>query len=228
MLLRKIISWLRGHRAEPAPGENGVSPHGAGPLIIVITPEHEVPNELRIMKKLLDAGLPRLHMRRHDWGLNRTRDWVAAIPKKHRSRIVVHGHPELVAELGLAGVHLQAGKPKPKNLPEGVAVSRSCHDYDELCHGPKDCVYATLGPVFPSVSKRGYAPRRTPGEYAAIIDFWRTENKGHPVVALGGITPDNIGELRHMGFAGAAVVGAIWESADPVESFRALRRGWDA
>lgn len=227
MLLRKIINWLRGHRAERAPGENGVAPHGPSPLLIVITPEQEVPNELRTIKKLLDAGLPRLHLRRHDWGVDTMRDWIESIPKKHHGRLVVHGHPELVAEYGLAGCHLQAGKPKPKHAPAGVVFSRSCHDYEELRHGPHDCAYATLGPVFPSVSKRGYAPRRTPEEFAAIVDYWRVENKGHPVVALGGITPENIGSLRRMGFAGAAVVGAVWESENPVEAYRALRRGWD-
>lgn len=178
------------------------------------------------MRKLLDAGLPRLHLRRHDWGEARMRDWIEAIPKKHRARVVVHGHPALAQEYGLAGFHLQAGKTKPKHLPADVAVSRSCHDYDELCQGPKNSVYATLGPVFPSVSKRGYGPRRTVEEYVAILDCWREENEGHPVVALGGVTPENIGEVRRMGFSGAAVVGAVWESDDPVAAFRALRRGW--
>ncbi len=233
MPIRKIFNWLKG-KTSSAHAE--VDPDG--PLIIVITPEEEVPNEMRIVKKLFEAGLPRLHLRRHDWGASDYRDWIAEVPKKFRDRIVLHGHPELVAELGLAGLHLQSvngprnprgrgGKPRGNPLPEGIAFTRSCHDYEELVSGPKDCEYATLGPIFPSISKRGYAPRRTPEEFAAIVEYWHKENKGHPVVALGGITPENIGGLRHMGFAGAAVVGAIWESSSPVESFKALKAAWN-
>jgi thiamine-phosphate pyrophosphorylase len=232
MPIRKIVAWLKSKRPS---AKAEVDPNG--PLIIVITPEEEAPNEIRTVKKLFEAGLPRLHLRRHDWGESDLRDWIEEIPKKYRTRIVLHGHPELVAELGLAGVHLQSvngaraprgrgGKPRGPHLPEGVAITRSCHDYEELLAGPKDCAYSTLGPIFPSISKRGYAPRRTPEEFAAIVEYWNRENKGHPVVALGGITPENIGELRRMGFAGAAVVGAIWESAAPVEAFKALRDGW--
>lgn len=234
MPIRKIVNWLKG-KTSSAKAE--VDP--ADPLIIVITPEAELPNEIRIVKKLFEAGLPRLHLRRHDWGAPDYRDWINELPKKYRDRIVLHGHPELVAELGLAGLHLQSvkgprfpkgrgGKSRESRLPEGVSITRSCHDYEELLAGPKDCAYATLGPVFPSISKRGYAPRRTPEEFAAIVEYWHRENKGHPVVALGGITPENIGDLRRMGFAGAAVVGAIWESPRPVESFKALRAAWNA
>lgn len=234
MPISRILSWVR----EKLVGEAD-EPVGEGsPLIIVITPEAPVADELRTVKKLLAAGLPRLHLRRHDWSASKHRAWIEAVPKKYRDRLVVHGHVELVREYGLAGVHLQSTKPPrvPRNHrgpkpgaprhPEGVGISRSCHDYDELLVGPKDCEYATLGPVFPSISKRGYMPRRTPEEFAAIVEYWKRENKGHPVVALGGITPENIGELRRMGFDGAAVVGAVWEHADPVAGFRALRDGW--
>lgn len=224
MPIRKLFNWIQSKRG--AQGATAKQGEGGEPLIIVITPEDEVRDEMRLVKKLFAAGLPRLHLRRHEWTVNELRDWLCEVPKKYRERIVVHGHPELVAEFGLAGVHVQAGKGRPARLPEGVALSRSCHDYGELCHGPKDCVYATLGPVFPSVSKRGYAPRRTPEEYAAIVSYWKTENKGHPVVALGGITPENAGEARKLGFDGIAVVGTVWESPNPVEAFKALRDAW--
>lgn len=233
MPISRIVNWLKG-KTSSASSE----PDPNGPLIIVITPEEEVRNEIRIVKKLFEAGLPRLHLRRHDWGAADLRDWISEIPKKFRNRIVLHGHAELVEELGLSGLHLQSvkgprnpkgrgGHSRAQRHPEGVRLTRSCHDYEELLAGPKDCEYATLGPIFPSISKRGYAPRRTPEEFAAIVDYWHKENKGHPVVALGGITPENIGSLRAMGFAGAAVVGAIWESPQPVESFKALKAGWN-
>ena len=227
MPIRKIVDWLRGKgAAKTATGEGA-------PLIIVITPEQEVPGEIRIVKKLFAAGLTR---RTCAGTTGARRICVVGSPKSRKipDRIVLHGNAELVVEFGLAGLHLQsargprtgAGKPV-RELQEGVTLSRSCHDYGELTQGPKHCAYATLGPVFPSVSKRGYAPRRTPEEYAAILDYWRTENKGHPVVALGGVTPENIGEVRRMGFAGAAVVGTVWESRTPVEAFKALVAGWD-
>lgn len=229
MPIRKLFNWIQSKRAAAATTSSDA------PLIIVITPEQEVPGEIALVKKLFAAGLPRLHLRRHDWDADSLRDWIEAVPKKYRDRIVVHGHPELVAEFGLAGVHLpsplgprggRGGRGKARSTPEGVRISRSCHDYSELQHGPKDCAYATLGPVFPSVSKRGYAPRRTPEEYEAIVAYWKTENKGHPVVALGGITPENAGLARKMGFDGIAVVGAVWESPKPVEAFKALRAAW--
>jgi len=228
MPIRRLVSRLRGIFS---PDE---APSAEAPLIIVITPEAEVPGEIATVKKLFAAGLTKLHLRRHDWGAQDYRDWILEIPQKYRSRLVLHGHPELVAEYRLGGIHLQSDRgPHRKkrgkggrDLPEGVTISRSCHDYSELLQGPKDCAYATLGPVFPSVSKRGYGPRRTPEEYAAIIDYWRDENHGHPVVALGGVTPENIGRVRRMGFAGVAVVGAVWESENPVAAFRALRDGW--
>lgn len=234
MPVRKLINWLRGNR-KPAEKSAG----GSAPLIIVITPEAEVRDEVRIVKKLFEAGLTRLHLRRHDWDVADHRDWLQEIPKKYRDRIVLHGHAELVTEFGLAGLHLQSTRapqrggrgPKGKGrsgVPEGVALSRSCHDYSELLQGPKHCEYATLGPVFPSISKRGYAPRRTPEEFAATVDYWKKENDGHPVVALGGVTPENIGEVRAMGFDGVAVVGAVWEAHEPVRAFKALVAAWNA
>lgn len=227
MPIRRLVNWLRGKTPADAVAS------ADGPLIIVITPEAEVPGEIATVKKLFAAGLTKFHLRRHDWGAQDYRDWILEIPKKYRSRLVLHGHPELVAEYGLGGLHLasERGPHRGKrgkggrDLPD-VTLSRSCHDYSELVHGPKHCAYALLGPVFPSVSKRGYGPRRTPEEYAAIIDYWNTENKGHPVVALGGVTPENIGSVRRMGFAGVAVVGSVWESDNPVAAFRALRDGW--
>ena len=47
-----------------------------------------------------------------------------------------------------------------------------------------------------------------------------------PVVAIGGITADNIGPVRQAGVDGAAVVSAIMDSADPAAAARILKRLW--
>ena len=44
-----------------------------------------------------------------------------------------------------------------------------------------------------------------------------------PVLALGGVGPGRLAELRAAGFAGAAVLGAVWGRAEgPVEAYRGL------
>jgi thiamine monophosphate synthase len=44
-----------------------------------------------------------------------------------------------------------------------------------------------------------------------------------PVLALGGVAAENIDLLPAVGFAGAAVLGSIWQGADPVAALRQLQ-----
>jgi thiamine monophosphate synthase len=48
-----------------------------------------------------------------------------------------------------------------------------------------------------------------------------------PVLAVGGITVDNVGDVIRAGADGVAVIGAILDADDTVESARALRRALD-
>jgi thiamine monophosphate synthase len=42
---------------------------------------------------------------------------------------------------------------------------------------------------------------------------------GKNIIALGGIDEDKIALVRKIGFIGVAVLGAIWNSKNPVEKF---------
>jgi len=43
-------------------------------------------------------------------------------------------------------------------------------------------------------------------------------NRPQKLFALGGVEAENIAELASLGFNGAAVLGAVWHSPDPVEA----------
>ncbi len=47
---------------------------------------------------------------------------------------------------------------------------------------------------------------------------------GVPRVAIGGITPDNVRDLIEAGADLVAVIGGVFEAADPVAAVRAYRR----
>ncbi|MCL2101946.1 MAG: thiamine phosphate synthase [Fibromonadales bacterium] len=101
----------------------------------------------------------------------------------------------------------------------------SAHSFEEL-KKIKGREIVLLGPVFDSISKHGYKSKFSKKELQAGIAEWRDfapENSKTKLYALGGIESENINELAKLGFDGAAVLGAVWNYADPVEAFEGLR-----
>ena len=77
--------------------------------------------------------------------------------------------------------------------------------------------YLGVGAVFPSPTKQN-AIRITAEELRTIC-----ASVSIPAVAIGGITRENLGELRRCGMAGIAVVSALFSAADIRTAARALR-----
>jgi len=94
----------------------------------------------------------------------------------------------------------------------------SAHSFEELKEmGNREIVL--LGPVFDSISKHGYKSKFSKEELKTGISQWHGRAK---LYALGGINAENIRELKELGFDGAAVLGYIWNDADPVAAFSIL------
>ncbi len=68
----------------------------------------------------------------------------------------------------------------------------------------------TVSPVFLTASKPGYGPALGLDGLTKIIAA-----AAGPVVALGGITPDNAALCRGAGASGIAVMGEVMRAADP-------------
>ncbi|MDX6584649.1 MAG: thiamine-phosphate pyrophosphorylase, partial [Solirubrobacterales bacterium] len=108
------------------------------------------------------------------------------------------------------GVHLAASDPP---FPAASRlVGRSCHTDDELDRaGREGASYATLSPVFASVSKPGY----TPAAAAAPLPRLARRPGRPPVLALGGVTTAGVGPCLAAGAWGVAVLGAVMGALDP-------------
>lgn len=194
-------------------------------LVLITRPEPDIVGETRLIRRLLGAGLSRLHLRKPHWSADDHQRFLDAIPESHWPRIVLYTHAEIVLSRGLGGLHLKSDERLPRSWPDGRPVSTSCHSYEELRSGPRRRAYSLLGPLFPSVSKRDHNPRRTPREFEVIIQRWRAAG-GCPVYALGGVTPATAAEARDLGFDGLAFVGAVWDAEDPVQAFLDIERAW--
>jgi thiamine-phosphate diphosphorylase len=122
---------------------------------------------------------------------------------------IVTDRLDIAVAAGASGLHLRSDGVEPSRaralLRPGMTLSRAVHDADEAATYGADPALDWLlaGPAFETVSKPGRAPLGAPG-FREIARASRL-----PVIAIGGVTPSRVKELRAAGAAGVAGIGAF-------------------
>jgi len=138
---------------------------------------------------------------------------LLVLGRRYGAVVTAHEDIEAVAAVGAAGVHLPSGGSPVAaraRLP-GALIGASAHSADEaaaLLRAGAD--YVTASPVFVTASKPGYGPALGLDGLARVVAAARG-----PVVALGGITPENAAACLAAGACGIAVMGEVMRAADP-------------
>lgn len=174
---------------------------------IVITSPGFLQGEADFIDRLFGHGLDRLHLRKPGAEIGECRRLLDGISREWLPRIVVHDNFGLCREYGLGGVHLNGRNPMAPPNHEG-SVSRSCHSLEEISRYKGECDYLTLSPIFNSISKQGYMAAFGPGQLAAARDSGLIDRR---VMALGGVTLENIPRVKELGFGGVAILGDVWQ-----------------
>ncbi|MGM9712903.1 MAG: thiamine phosphate synthase [Prevotella sp.] len=181
----------------------------------MITKPEIFTGETDIVNALFFNGLKRLHLRKPQTSETEMAEWIGHISLPFRQRIVVHDNFNLLRTMGLGGIHLNARHPdapawftEEKESRACVTISRSCHTLDEVARWSETCDYIFLSPIFDSISKCGYHSgfTRESLEKAHKDGLFKK-----PTYALGGVSADNIQTIYGLGFAGAAVIGSLWQ-----------------
>ena len=84
--------------------------------LIAITPELTLPDETWRITHLLDAGFDAVHLRKPHCGEEEMRGYVDTLPAGIADRLAMHYFPDVAAEKGIGGVHLNKRSPR---VPEG-------------------------------------------------------------------------------------------------------------
>lgn len=174
---------------------------------IVITSPGFLQGEADFIDRLFGHGLDRLHLRKPGADIGECRRLLDGISREWLPQIVVHDNFGLCREYGLGGVHLNGRNPMAPPNHDG-SVSRSCHSLEEISRYKGECDYLTLSPIFNSISKQGYMAAFGPGQLAAARDSGLIDRR---VIALGGVTLENIPRVRELGFGGVAILGDVWQ-----------------
>ena len=144
---------------------------------------------------------------------------IVSIGRPFDATITVHGDVAAAEATG-AGVHLPAGGSPEQaraRLGEGALIGLSVHSASEAAAAPAAADYVTLSPIFPSISKPGYGPALGIQGLADAV-----AGASVPIVALGGVSADNLAKCFTAGAAAAAVMGAVMAAADPEAATAAL------
>ncbi|MDW5288698.1 thiamine phosphate synthase [Formosa sp. PL04] len=190
-------------------------------MIILIAPETDVPNEIEILQQLFQAGLQYYHLRKPSKNFDEHVDYLNQIDPKYHNRIVVHYFHELINTFNLKGIHFQEQKridhiDNPGQYFKGLnmfgkIISSSFHEPEELDNCYFEFDYHLLSPVFSSISKQGYEGR---GFDVNGID--------KIIIGMGGVTDSNIDKFKTLGYKGVGVLGGIWNSETPLETFKKM------
>lgn len=206
-------------------------------MIVLIAPEHNVTNEIDILKQLFKNGLQYFHLRKPHMNYEQHCHYLNQIDSKYHDKIVTHRFHKLIKHFNLKGIHFQEAKrrevlasmPSLINKKQFVAqyakllnvacslletktISSSFHEPDELMNCSVKFNYHLLSPVFSSISKQDYSGRG-----------FNVNHINKKIIGMGGVTAKNLTEFDKLGFKGVGVLGGIWQSNTPVEVFKTMK-----
>lgn len=130
------------------------------------------------------------------------------------SLLVVNDRVDVALSLGV-GVHLgRRSLPVPsvrRMVGDGTTVGCSTHDVGEVAEGGRGGAdYVFFGNVFVTPSHPG-----RPGAGVDALASAAEAARGIPVLAIGGVTTSNVGELLGAGAWGVAVLRGVWDAREP-------------
>jgi len=147
---------------------------------------------------------------------------LVKICHRHSVPLLINDDIELAAQVGADGVHLGredgAVAQARKQLGNDAIIGVSCYDFVEqaVLAQAQGATYAAFGRFFPSSSKPLAAPARIETLRQAKLELTI------PIVAIGGILPDNGAQLLAAGADLLAVIGGLFDH-QPEQSARAYQ-----
>lgn len=153
----------------------------------------------------------------------REAELFAALCRRRGVVSIINDRADIAAAVDADGVHvgqedLEAGSAR-RLLGPGKLIGVSAHSVEEALRAQAaGADYLGVGAAFVTGTKTDARPisRAVIRAITAAVDI--------PVVAIGGITQDNILELSDCGLSGVAVVNALFAQADVEAAARELRR----
>jgi thiamine-phosphate pyrophosphorylase len=197
-------------------------------MFIVISNPSTIPDEAALINALFNEGLEVFHLRKPGAEIDELRQLMGEVKPCYYTQIALHQHHQIAKEFSIQRLHFTEARRQEvreetlQALQQAECVlSTSIHQAETYTTLSKRFAYTFFGPVFNSISKVGYR-----SNFNKEFVFPAKEKQAK-VIALGGIDAGNIRSTIQMGFDGAAVLGAVWQSPkESIQQFKIIQQAW--
>jgi len=177
---------------------------------------HSLP---RVAELCIEGGASALQVREKDMD---AREFLSVIRRAMEIArpagvpVIVNDRADLAMLAGAAGVHVGQSDLSVRDVRRlagaSLLVGVSTTNPEQARRAAADGAdYCGVGPMFATTTKE-----RAPAGVAYLREYLgETACRGVPHLAIGGISPDNVGELVEAGCRGVAVSGGVCRSSDP-------------
>lgn len=147
---------------------------------------------------------------------------VLPLCRRHGAKFLLDDHVELVRQLGADGVHLgKSDMPVDearKILGPDIIIGGTANTIEDIIRLHKQGAdYIGCGPFRFTTTKKNLSPILGLDGYKSIVLKMKELGIDLPIVAIGGITVEDIPAVMGTGVSGIALSGAILGAPDPVE-----------
>ena len=140
--------------------------------------------------------------------------------KEQNATFLIDDRVQLVKEVGADGVHLGKNDmpiaETRKILGDDFIIGGTANTFEDIkAHYEAGADYIGCGPFRFTTTKEKLSPILGLEGYREIIQKMKAENIDIPIVAIGGITKEDIPEIMKTGVNGIALSGSILNAKDP-------------
>lgn len=192
-------------------------------LHVISTGQQSIQTLMHIISEI-HPYIDYIHLRERKWPAMKL---MTAVQTLHTngvplSKIIINDRVDIAYVMNVKGVqlaHHSIDVVLVKQLFPTLDVGRSVHDLSEAKQAEVDGANMLMyGHIFPTLSKPGLTPR-------GLSNLQHITNHVHiPVIAIGGITPENTPSVIQSGATGIAVLSGILLAEDPLRQVKAYRQ----
>ena len=150
-----------------------------------------------------------------------------AMCHKYGATIIIDDHVELVKLLGADGVHLGKNdmpiSEARRILGKDFIIGGTANTFEDVrMHAEAGADYIGCGPFRFTTTKKNLSPVLGLEGYTDINSKMKAEGINLPIVAIGGITKEDIPSLMKTGINGIALSGSILRAENPIEEMKEI------